>query len=206
MTIGDRIRGRRIELGLSQEELALKIGYKSRSSVNKIEKNERKLTQSKIKAFADALRTTPDFIVGWEESSVSNIQRFQSNKSIPVLSRISSGLPIYVAENIEGYVANDFEDNCEYYALKAYDDSMIVAGIDKGDLMIVRKQDFVDDNQIAVVAINGHHALVRFFKRYGKLVLLSPKSYNSEHSPQIYDAVKDAVRVLGRVVQIRKEC
>lgn len=67
MTIGDRIRRKRIELGMSQEELADKLGFKSRSSVNKIEKDARNLTQSRIKAIADVLQTTPEYIMGWDE-------------------------------------------------------------------------------------------------------------------------------------------
>ncbi len=67
MTIGERIQQRRTELGMTQEDLALALGYKSRSSINKIEKDERSLTQSKIKAIADALQTTPGFIMGWED-------------------------------------------------------------------------------------------------------------------------------------------
>ena len=66
-SIGERIRVRREELGLSQEELGSRIGYKSRSSVNKIELDQRNLTQSKIKAIADALDTTPSYIMGWDE-------------------------------------------------------------------------------------------------------------------------------------------
>ena len=67
MTIGDRIKQRRMELGMSQEELAHKLGYKSRSSVNKIELGGQNLTQKKIKKIADALDTTPDYIMGWDE-------------------------------------------------------------------------------------------------------------------------------------------
>ena len=67
-TIGERIRIRREELGLSQEELASRLGYKSRSSINKIELNQRNLTQSKIKAIADVLKTTPEHIMGWDEN------------------------------------------------------------------------------------------------------------------------------------------
>lgn len=73
MTIGDRIKSRREQLHMSQEELAVKIGYKSRSSVNKIELNQYNLKQSKIKLIADALETTPSYIMGWEENdSVSS--------------------------------------------------------------------------------------------------------------------------------------
>jgi len=69
-TIGSRIRNRREELGLSQDELGKRLGYKSRSSINKIELDQRSLTQSKIKAIADALETTPSYIMGWNEPDV----------------------------------------------------------------------------------------------------------------------------------------
>ena len=67
MNIGERIKYRREELGMSQEELATKLGYKSRSSVNKIENDASGLPQSKIVAIANALRTTPSYIMGWLE-------------------------------------------------------------------------------------------------------------------------------------------
>lgn len=66
MEIGARIKLRREELEMSQEELAQKVGYKSRSSINKIEQDGRGLPQKKIKLFADALKTTPSYLMGWE--------------------------------------------------------------------------------------------------------------------------------------------
>lgn len=68
MEIGQIIKKRREELGMSQEELAQKVGYKSRSSINKIEVDGRGLPQSKIAAIAKALNTTPAYLMGWEES------------------------------------------------------------------------------------------------------------------------------------------
>lgn len=49
---------------MSQEELAEKLGYKSKSSINKIELGRQNLTQTKIKAIADALDTSPSYIMG----------------------------------------------------------------------------------------------------------------------------------------------
>ena len=66
-TTGTRIRQLREALGLSQDDLATLLNYKSRSSINKIELGERNLTQSKIKTIADALHTTPAYIMGWED-------------------------------------------------------------------------------------------------------------------------------------------
>jgi transcriptional regulator with XRE-family HTH domain len=74
MKIGDRIKYRREELGLSQDELARRLGYKSRSSINKIEKDASGLPQTKIAAIANALNTTPSYIMGWvdEETEKKN--------------------------------------------------------------------------------------------------------------------------------------
>ena len=65
MTIGERIKFRREQLGLTQEEVAKKCGYKSRSSVNKIELS-RSLPLSKVELMANALETTPAELMGWE--------------------------------------------------------------------------------------------------------------------------------------------
>ena len=70
MDIGQIIKQRREELGMSQEELANKAGYKSRSSINKIEVDGRGLPQSKITAIAKALRTTPASLMGWEDTDI----------------------------------------------------------------------------------------------------------------------------------------
>lgn len=68
--VGDRIRTRREALGLTQSDLAKKLGYKSKSSITKIETGVHNLTQSKIKAIADALDTTPAYIMGWDSEDM----------------------------------------------------------------------------------------------------------------------------------------
>ena len=68
MTIGERIKLRRVELGMTQQDLAEKIGYKGKTAISKIEAGERDLRQSKIKPVADALDTTIEYIMGWEET------------------------------------------------------------------------------------------------------------------------------------------
>ena len=66
MTIGERIKQKREELNLSQDELAKKVGYKSRSSIQKIEA-ARNLPITKVEKMAAALDCTPAFLMGWEE-------------------------------------------------------------------------------------------------------------------------------------------
>lgn len=75
MTIGERIKARREALEMSQEELAHKIGYKSKTSINKIELGIQELRQSKIKQIADALQTTPAYIMGWKETEDQQLKK-----------------------------------------------------------------------------------------------------------------------------------
>lgn len=72
MTVGERIKQRRLELNLSQDELAKKVGYKSRSSINKIEL-ARDLPLRKVELMARALDTTPGYLMGWDETPVEII-------------------------------------------------------------------------------------------------------------------------------------
>ncbi|CDX00732.1 Helix-turn-helix [Desulfitobacterium hafniense] len=67
MELYERIKFRRNELDMSQDELAQKLGYKSRSTIAKIENGENDIPQSKIEAFAKALQTTPSYLMGWED-------------------------------------------------------------------------------------------------------------------------------------------
>ena len=77
-----RIKQRREELGMSQEELANKLGYKSRSTINKIEMGINDITQSKIKAFADALQTTPGYLMGMEDNTSQPLLNDKDEKDI----------------------------------------------------------------------------------------------------------------------------
>ena len=101
MNIGERIRNRREELGLTQEELAKKLGYKSRSSVNNVE-TSRELSNKKVRLYADALDTTPAYLMGWtseeKDKIVSNIFPITTHE-LPVLGEITCGAPKFANED-----------------------------------------------------------------------------------------------------------
>lgn len=65
--IGKRIRDRRNELGFTQQDLADKMGYKSKATINKIEMGINDVAQSKIPRYAKALDTTLAYLMGWDE-------------------------------------------------------------------------------------------------------------------------------------------
>lgn len=216
-TIGSRIRKRREKLGLSQDELAKRLGYRSRSSINKIELDQRNLTQSKIKAIAEALDTTPSYVMGWEtkpESDVENIYSVHGTfdeslskygampirtKKIPLLGKIACGEPIYCNEERGNYVLTDENIDADF-CLIAQGDSMTGARIYNGDVVFIRKQPVVYNGEIAAVCIGDEATLKRvyYYPEKQKLVL-SPE--NSSFEPLIYVGEElEEVHILGKAV------
>lgn len=72
--VGNNIFLLRKQLGWTQEELAKKMGYKSKSTINKIEMGKNDIPQSKIVQFANVLNTTPAFLMGWEEEDKNTLE------------------------------------------------------------------------------------------------------------------------------------
>lgn len=83
-TIGDNIKKRREELGMTQEELAKILGYKSKSTINKIEMGINDITQSKVVAFADALKTTPAYLMGWKSTNTDPVMTLSNGSQIVI--------------------------------------------------------------------------------------------------------------------------
>ena len=74
--IGKRIREKREAIGITQEELATKLGYKNKSTIAKIENGTNDIVQSKVVEFANALNTSASYLMGWEDKT-QNVQLTQ---------------------------------------------------------------------------------------------------------------------------------
>lgn len=129
---------------------------------------------------------------------------YDPTKVAPLLGTVRAGLPMYAEENIEDYLPIRQTDGARYFWLTVRGDSMNAVGIAEGDQILVREQPEVENGQLAVVLVNGDEATVKYFRREGDLVILTPKSFNPAHQPQVYDLKKIPVRVLGLVVECRK--
>ena len=212
-TIGSRIRNRREELGLSQDELGRRLGYKSRSSINKIELDQRNLTQSKIKAIADALETTPAYIMGWDEPDQKldeeNLKFFDNlfpieTKNFPLLGNIACGKPIFADEQFEAYIeagANIKADFC----LRAKGDSMIGARIYDGDIVFIRKQEMVDDGEIAAVLIDDEATLKRvYYDQENNVIQLFAENPQYKTMRFVGEEL-NRIRILGKAVALQTD-
>ena len=198
------IKNRRIALGLSQDELAQKTGYTSRSSIAKIESGKVDLPQTKIKLFAEALETTQADLMGWDIdnseasrslSNIENIIPLPNTKKIPLLGKIACGDPITAVENIEDYVEVP-EFTYADFALTCQGDSMINARINDGDIVYIRQQPEVENGEIAAVLIDGEATLKRVFYGKGSIML---QAENPTYPPMVFsgEEILD-VRILGK--------
>lgn len=205
-TIGSRIRQRRDELGLSQDELAKKLGYKSRSSINKIELDQRNLTQSKIKAIADALDITPAYIMGWDDLDEKSHFPVPSyaipnpfTNRVPRVGSVACGTPILAVENVEAYDLTPESWHADF-TLVCKGDSM-APKIQDGDLVALRCQPQVERGQIAVALIDGSEATLKRVYVYPDRIEL--RAINPDFDSLIFFGNEmGRVRIEGLVVGI----
>ena len=203
-TLYDRIKSRRIELGLTVEELAHKMGYKDKSSISKIENGKADIPQSKIAAFADALETTTAYLLGWEEKPQpaprpipKGFEPMPKMKKVPLIGSIACGDPITAEQNIEKMVDVPENIRCDF-SLTCHGDSMEGAGIHDRDLVYIRIQPEVENGEIAAVRIGEEATLKRVYYQNGTLTLMPA---NAAYAPMVYTGPElNDVQIEGKAV------
>jgi repressor LexA len=199
MNIGDIMRVRRQELGLTLEEVGDYVGV-GKSTVRKWEHGDiENMKRDKIALLSKILKLSPlTFITGEVEyGTPDNIIPLPKMKKIPLLGTIACGEPILAAENIEALINADEDLNADF-ALRCKGDSMINARIFDGDIVYIREQPDVEDGEIAAVLIGEEATLKRVYK-YPSKVVLRPE--NPLYDDMIYSKEEmNEVRILGKAV------
>ena len=209
-----RLKG---ENGLTTEALSQLSGV-PRGTINKILNGEtRNPTIATLAALADALRCPlaelcaqeapapqPEAIAGVHRGvspSPSALRNADSvlpvvKKRVPLLGAIAAGQPIYADETLDAADCEG-EFHCDF-ALRVKGDSMVGARIHDGDIVFIRRQDDVDDGQIAAVIIEDEATLKRVYHIPGGLQLLSE---NPKYRPMVFTLEEyGSIRILGRAV------
>ena len=187
MTTGEIIRNLREKQGLSQEQLANRLGYRDRSTIAKIETGKQGLSQSKIKQFASFFNVSVYHIMGIEE--------MPTTYKVPILGSIACGAPILAQEHIDGYTEAPVQAD---FALICKGDSMMGARIYDGDLVYIRQQETVENGEIAAVLIDGEATLKR--------VRLGPDSISLMPENPMYRPIilwgeeMNQIQILGKAV------
>ncbi|WP_339120068.1 LexA family transcriptional regulator [Fusobacterium nucleatum] len=203
MNTADIIKKRREELGLSQEELAAKLGYKSRSSINKIELGLSDIPFSKIPLFAKALEIEPEILMGWEKNKKQEESNIDMNTvingdefvMIPLYSSISAGYGSEEAEFIEMIAIPGLKKPQECFGVIVKGDSM-EDKIDSGSIVIVRRDSMIENGQVGAFSYN-EKSYVKQKKVYGNTVVLH--SYNDKYKDLVVEEAEE-FKEYGKVV------
>ena len=141
---------------------------------------------------------SPSVIKGGLDES-SNRNNSDENE-IPVLGKIAAGTPVEAIQNEVSRIPlpSNIEKNGEFFGLKVQGDSMIEAGINDGDTVIVKKADTAENGKIVVALIDDHEAMLKRIRRKGKTVAL--ESANRNYETKIFGP--DRVKVQGILVSL----
>ena len=128
-----------------------------------------------------------------------NLNR-SNDTEIPVLGKIAAGTPVEAIQNEVSRIPlpANIEKDGEFFGLKVQGDSMIEAGINDGDTVIVKKSDTADNGKIVVALIDDHEAMLKRIRRKGKTVAL--ESANRNYETKIFGP--DRVKVQGILVSL----
>lgn len=209
MSIGSRIQEFRKKQGLSVDELANRLG-KNRATIYRYESDDiENLPAPVLEPLAKALQTTPAVLMGWESNDMQAPPKvYPKSIKIPVLGVIAAGTPIDAVEDIIDYeeIPAKWAETGEYFGLVARGRSMEPSIFD-GDIIIVKKQDFVEDKELGVVIVNGSEATIKQVRCTNtgiKLIgfnaaVFAPKEYTREEIEDL------PVRIIGKAVEIRRK-
>ena len=139
---------------------------------------------------------SPSVIKGGLDNDIS----INGTSEIPVLGKIAAGTPIEAIQNQVSKVVlpEELSKNGEHFGLKVSGDSMIEAGINDGDTVIVKKADTANNGQIVVALIDDHEAMLKRIRKKGKVVAL--ESANKRFETKIFGP--DRVKVQGILVSL----
>lgn len=206
---GRKIREKRMELDISQDDLAKRIGYTSRSTISKIESGSADVARDKVVEIADALGVSPAYLMGWEDPNDTKefVPARKRGVKVPILGTVVAGVPVAAVQDIIGYeeITEDLARRGEFYGLKIKGDSM-APRLEDGDIIIFRAQNDCETGQIAIVSIDGDDATCKkVMKSEHGITLIA---YNqSVYEPTFYsneEIEKLPVSIVGVVVESRR--
>ncbi len=199
-SIASRIREYREREDLTLAEMAQRTGVPAQT-LNRYELGKRAPKIDVAVQIAERLGVNPLWLQGYDVPVLTGVpdgfDPVPETYTVPRVGAIACGTPILAEQNIETYDAVPNRIRCDF-TLVCKGDSMVGAGIEDGDVVYIRQQPEVENNEIAAVMIDGE-ATLKYFKRVGDMVLLSPA--NREYEPIIVSGENlGKVKIVGKAV------
>ena len=197
----------------SYEEMKLSLNLKSKSGIHRLisaleergfikrlAHKARALEVIKLPETASANDIYNSFSPSVIRGGLDDSDAANKESEIPVLGNIAAGTPIEAIQNEVTRIPlpSNIEKNSEYFGLKVNGDSMIEAGINDGDTVIIKKTDTAENGKIVVALIDDHEAMLKRLRRKGKTVAL--ESANRNYETKIFGP--DRVKVQGILVSL----
>lgn len=216
-SFSSRLRQAMEARGYSQTDLANAAGL-DKSLISNYISGKYKARQENLYLLSRALDVSEAWLMGYDDvpmrrdtsddyrdpiAAFDNIFPIET-VSIPFLGDIACGEPTYVNEEHESYVLSGTSIKADF-CLRAHGDSMINARIFDGDIVFVRRQDMVDNGEIAVVIIDDEATLKRvYYYRDKNLLILHPE--NTAYQDMIYtnDDLSN-IKILGKAVAFQSD-
>lgn len=196
--VGEKIKEFRLKRGMSQEELADLLGT-TKQTVSRYETGERKANQDILFKLSEIFKVSiDDFFPSKKENEAKEIVFTK----LPIVGTVSCGNGVLAYQDIDGYeeVPTSWLNGCEYFFVRAKGDSMMNARIMDGDLLLIRRQDDVENGEIAAVLIDDEIVLKRVYKTNDTIIL---QSENPKYQPIVLQRndMKD-VRIIGKLKKV----
>lgn len=196
-TKGSRIKEAREKIGMSQTDMADRIGV-SKQTLYKYENDIiTNIPSDKIEEISALTGVSPAYIMGWETNQLpSEVIKLQT-KTLPILGSVACGKPIFdPSDGVQIKVPSSFHAD---FGLYARGDSMIGADIHDGDLVFFVQQPSVENGQIAAVFIDDEVTLKRVYYQQGERLVLQAE--NSSVPPIIVEGPDlNQVHIIGRAI------
>ena len=197
----------------SYEEMKQSLNLKSKSGIHRLisaleergfikrlAHKARALEVIKLPETASANDIFNSFSPSVIKGGLDDSESLSKDTDIPVLGSIAAGTPVEAIQNEVSRIPlpESIEKNGEFFGLKVTGDSMIEAGINDGDTVIIKKTDTAENGKIIVALIDDHEAMLKRLRRKGKTVAL--ESANRNYETKIFGP--DRVKVQGVLVSL----
>lgn len=203
MEFSEKIYKLRKKQNLTLEQVGNFVGV-GKSTVRKWERGIiANMKRDKIAKLAQCYRVPPSYLLGWDETSNSdlyfydNITPLPETELIPLVGTIACGTPTLAEENIEEFIKVDKSIKATF-ALQCKGDSMINARIFDGDIVYIRQQDDIENGEIAAVLIGEEATLKKVYKYPNRLEL---RAENPTFPTLNFEGESlQEIRILGKAV------
>lgn len=201
----NRIKELRKQKNIKQTQLADILNV-SQGTLSSWETGRYDIGNDDLRKLAAFFGVTTDYLLG-RDIDITKLPGYlgpvAENKKVPIIGSVKCGPNGLAFEYLEGYVLVDDSFTGEIIAFHCKGDSMKDMGINDGDIAIVRKQDDVENGEVAVVIVNGDEGTLKRVRKFDGGIILLPA--NSNYKERVFTGEDlNLVKIVGKVLEIRK--